>query len=223
MHSTLLNTGNLQLFRETLLSWFDEAHRDFPWRHTNDPYEILVAEKLLQQTLARTSVVEAYNTIIVQYSNVFSLSEANLATLQSVIAPLGLKYRATELINLAKQIVDEYDGVIPNDLKKLLQLNGVGEYCARAVLSFGFGENIAIVDTNVARLFYRLFEIAGSLPPNPARKKSLIEMAENLIPPGNTKSFNLAILDLCALICKPKNPTCNICPVQKYCMYGDKN
>jgi A/G-specific adenine glycosylase len=100
----------------------------------------------------------------------------------------------------------------------LIALPGVGDYSARAVLSFAFGEDVPIVDTNVARFLYRLCGLPGPMPANPARKRSLIELAGELVPAGRAKEFNLAILDLCAQICRPKNPLCTDCPVNLYCI-----
>lgn len=220
--TALLLEGRKISFQECLLSWFEQSHRDFPWRLQSDPYAILIAEKLLQQTAARSVVVQAYQRLLYLYPTSQHLSEASVADLEEIVRPLGFNYRAKELRAMALELVTHFGGEVPRNLKDLLALSGVGDYAARAVLSFAFGEDVPVVDTNVARFLYRLYGLQGSLPTNPARKKSLIDMAGTLIPTGRSKEFNLAILDLCAQICRPTNPLCLDCPVQAYCVYGAK-
>ena len=213
-----LSDSNKLEFQRQLLAWFQQAGRDFPWRSQSDPYAILVAEKLLQQTAARDVVVRAYEQFLYKYPTPWHLAAANVSDIQEIIQSLGLRYRAKEFSLLAQELVDRHGGKVPQDLRQLLALTGVGDYTARAVLSFAFGKNIPVVDTNVARFLYRLYGIPGPLPANPARKKSLIELASGLIPSGRSRDFNLAILDLCAQICKPATPLCTDCPVQVYCV-----
>lgn len=210
------NQVNLQI---SLLDWFERERRSFPWRSQSDPFAILIAEKLLQQTAARAIVVIVYEKLIDRYPSPYELAAANLKELEQTLHPLGLEYRARELISLAKTLVEQYEGKVPNTLSALLSLPGVGDYIARAVLSFGFGADVPVVDTNVARFLYRLYNLPGKLPSNPSRNKRLIEMADKLLPRGRSKDWNLALLDLCALICRPKQPLCPLCPVQRFCTY----
>lgn len=210
------NQINLQI---SLLDWFEHERRSFPWRSQSDPFAILIAEKLLQQTAARAIVIIVYEQLIERYPSPYELGTADFEELEQILHPLGLGYRARELISLAKTLVEQYEGKVPNTLSALLSLPGVGDYIARAVLSFGFGVDVPVVDTNVARFLYRLYNLPGKLPSNPARNKRLIEMADKLLPRGRSKDWNLAILDLCALICKPKQPLCQLCPVQRFCIY----
>lgn len=209
-------------FQNKLLAWFDEFQRDFPWRKTSNPFYILLAEKLLQQTVARHTVVSAYCELISKYPTPDSLARAEVRELEKIVQPLGFLYRAKELKFMAQELVDEHAGVIPSNLSDLLALTGVGDYSARAVLSFAFEQDVPIVDTNVARLLYRIFGINEPMPANPARKKSLINLANNLLPLGNSRKYNLAILDLCALICKPRIPICSQCPIREFCVYGSR-
>jgi A/G-specific adenine glycosylase len=211
---------NKGAFQECLLEWFERERREFPWRLHSDPYAILIAEKLLQQTAARAPVVAAYERVLQRYPSPHDSAAADINDLEEIVRPLGFTYRARELISLARALVEHHEGRVPNTLPALLALPGVGDYAARAVLSFGFGEDVPIVDTNVARFLYRLYCLPGRLPSNPARKKSLIAMAETLLPRGKSKSWNLAVLDVCALICKPSKPLCPSCPVQRFCAYG---
>lgn len=216
----VLSSEEISSLQRQLLLWFESNQRDFPWRHTRNPYIVLIAEKLLQQTAARDSVIEAFLTLATRYPTPVALSEAGIEDLEEVFFPLGFHYRAQELKRLGAALVQQFAGVVPKNEKELKELPGVGEYAARAVMSFCYGEDVSIVDTNVARFLYRLFGIPGAIPSNPARKKWLIELASALIPAGQSREFNLAILDLCALVCLPKDPKCTICPVRQYCSYG---
>ncbi len=206
--------------QDRLLAWFASNRRDFPWRRTSDPYAVLVAEKLLQQTAARKVVVDAYQTLVGTYPSAEALAGARSEHLGSVIAPLGFHYRAKELKALGVALLDRHAGKVPAQLQELKALPGVGDYAARAVLSFAYGQDVPVVDTNVARFLYRVFAISGRLPSNPARKKSLIDLAARLVPTGRSREFNLAVLDLCALICTPSRPKCTSCPVQQFCSFG---
>lgn len=216
----LTNRINKQRLQQRLLDWFAHNQRDFPWRHTREPYAVLIAEKLLQQTAAKAVVVEAYVSLLNRYPNPLSLASADVTQIAITVRPLGLSYRALELSVLAEALVELHGGAVPSDLKALLALPGVGDYTARAVLSFAYGDDVPVVDTNVARFLYRLYGIPGRLPSNPARKMSLIEIAKTLVPAGKSRDYNLAILDLCALLCKPGEPLCHLCPVRRYCSYG---
>jgi A/G-specific adenine glycosylase len=133
---------------------------------------------------------------------------------------LGFVYRADELPKLAQEIVASHNGRIPRKLPDLLALPGVGDYTARAIMTFANNENIPIVDTNIARLIYRIFGIKQRLPANPARNKQLLAIAARLVPTGRSRDFNLAALDLCSAICTVRDPKCFRCPIQKQCDTG---
>lgn len=212
--------NNKEAFHESLLGWFEREHRVFPWRSRSDPFAILIVEKLLQQTAARPIVIAAYEQLLQRYPSPHDLAAADINDLEEIVRPLGFAYRARELIFLAQTLVEQHEGHVPNTLPALLTLPGVGDYVARAILSFGFGEDVPIVDTNVAWFLYWLYCRPGRLPSNPARRKGLIGMATTLLPLGKSKVWNLALLDICALICKPLKPFCPLCPVQRFCAYG---
>jgi A/G-specific adenine glycosylase len=212
----------VKAIRKLLLRWFRKSGRSFPWRLHRDPYAILIAEKLLQQTAARPGVVDAYSELLARYPSIKSLARADIRTLNRIVRPLGLGYRAKELRQIARTLVSLFGGAVPSEISELMLLPGVGEYAARAVSCFAFGQHVAIVDINVARFLYRVFDISEPFPANPARKRSLIEMATNLLPKGHAREFNLAILDLCAAVCRPTRPHCEICIIRKYCGYGSR-
>lgn len=203
-----------------LLSWFSQYGRAFPWRERRDPFAVLLSEKLLQQTAARPAVVAAYAELLERCPSSEALAAADVGHLEELVRPLGFLYRARELPELGRALVERHGGQVPDTLKELLALPGVGDYAARAVLSFAFGQDVPIVDTNVARWLYRLDGLAFPLPNNPARKKSLIARAGGLVPPGRAREWNYAVLDLCALVCKPGRPLCERCPVRPWCTTG---
>jgi DNA (cytosine-5)-methyltransferase 1 len=213
--------GRIDAIQQNLLQWFAENARCFPWRTTMDPYKVLVAEKLLQQTAATKKVVAAYETVISLYPTAEALSKAQPARLRQLIRPLGFLYRADELPRLARALLDRHAGKIPTDLSDLLRLPGVGDYSARAVLSFAYSQDIPVVDTNVARFLRRVYGITKRLSDNPARSRQLIAIASALIPEGRSREFNLAILDLSSLVCKPREPECPACPIRECCSYAD--
>jgi A/G-specific adenine glycosylase len=207
-------------FSHPLLKWFRSEGRDFPWRHTDDPYKILVAEKLLQQTSVRKVLVDLYLYLTEKYPTVSHLANADTQELTERIQPLGLHYRAKELVLMANDIQEKLNGVIPADLKTLLSIYGVGDYSARAVLSFAYDQDIAVVDTNVARILYRVYSIPGKFPENPARKRTLHQIANSLLPHKKSREFNWAMIDLGALVCLPLRPLCPNCPLNKICDFN---
>lgn len=208
---------------QKLIDWFRQFGRDFPWRSSTYPFNVLIAEKLLQQTSVRQDVVDAYLFITNHYPSPQKLANADLEKIKSHIRPLGLHYRADELVRMSREIVEKFGGKVPDNQKDLLSIHGIGHYSARAVLSFAFNKDVAVVDTNVARILYRVFSISGKFPPNPARSAKLTNLAQSLLLPGRSKEFNWAMIDLGALICLPRQPICNKCPLNDRCLYFSKS
>ncbi len=203
----------------SLLQWFAANQRHFPWRMRSDPFQILVAEKLLQQTAATETVSKAFDEIVSCYPDWKALAQASHDELHKIVHPLGLAYRAGDLIAIARQVHKLYRGTMPRDLKALMKLPGVGDYCARAVMSFAFGERFAAVDTNVARFLARYLALPFRLSQNPARDRRLQSVADALVPFNDSRSFNLAVLDLCAMHCRARGPTCFSCPISNGCAF----
>jgi len=215
--------STIEYVQLSLLKWFENEGRVFPWRVSENPYHILLSEKLLQQTLARDQVVKAYNELVNRYPNVRDLAIARISDVKEVIKPLGLHYRAKELKIMAREIVEQHHGAIPSNINDLLALTGIGDYSARAILTFAYNKDEPIVDTNVARFLFRILDLEGSIPQNPARSKILRNYAKEFIPKGNSRNYNFAVLDLCSAICKSRKPKCSVCPVQQFCAYGRRN
>lgn len=218
--ATKFEDTELAEFQVALLGWYAKSRRKFPWRRRSSPYAILLAEKLLQQTAAKEHVVQAYLALLNLYPTPRHLALASVTDLEEIVAPLGFRYRAKELRVLGNELMIKHGGEIPRSLGDLLSLPGIGDYSARAVLSFSYREDVAVVDTNVARFLFRVFNLAGKMPSNPARKKGLIDLAMSLVPSGRSREWNFAILDLCALVCTPATPACDKCPILRFCSFG---
>lgn len=138
-------------FQNALLHWYGENGRSFPWRNRQDPFAVLLSEKLLQQTAARPIVVHIFNTLLKNYPTPEALAHADVKALEALIQPLGFLYRARELPEFARVLIERHKGCVPATLKELLALPGVGDYAARAVLSFAFRQDVPIFARRASR------------------------------------------------------------------------
>jgi A/G-specific adenine glycosylase len=203
---------DLDAVREALASWYRETHREFPWRETTDPYEILVSEVMSQQTqLGR--VVDAWEAFLDRWPTTATLAAADRADVVGFWTDhsLGYNNRAKYLHEAAQQVEDEYGGEFPHTPEELSELMGVGPYTANAVASFAFNNGDAVVDTNVKRVLYRAFDIPDDDP--------AFEAAANaLMPPGESRLWNNAIMELGGVACE-KTPACDEagCPWREWC------
>jgi A/G-specific adenine glycosylase len=206
-------------FVSSLLEWAKTNIRSFPWRKTNDPYKILIAEIMLQRTKAE-QVLPIYESFVEKYPDLSSLSRASESEIREEITSLGLAKRAQGLNKLVKQLLEEYSGQIPNSKDKLLNLHWVGNYIANAILCHAFGEDVPTVDANFSRVLVRVFSLKAKPPVQ--KDKQVWSLAEKLMPlaKGYGRTFNLAILDLASGICTPKKPFCETCPLNAICDYG---
>lgn len=204
-------------FRRKLLAWAHSNLRHFPWRNTNNPYRVCIAEIMLHQTFAR-KVVPIYKEFIKRYPNINKLSRANIGYLEKLIYPLGLIYRARTFKKLAQQLKSEHNSRLPKDLKELLSLPGVGNYTASAIMCFAYEQSIPIIDANVIRVYSRFFGIKVKLPSS-APNKAFSEIAEKVLPKKNARLYNYGLLDFAALVCTHYNPKCDMCPVSRKCIY----
>ena len=200
--------------REALIGWYEDDHRDFPWRRTNDPYEILVSEVMSQQTqLGR--VVEAWEEFLERWPTTAELADADRADVVGFWTDhsLGYNNRAKYLHEAAGQVQEEYDGGFPETPEELQELMGVGPYTANAVASFAFNDGDAVVDTNVKRVLYRTFaEIHNADDPD------YETVANALMPAGESRIWNNAIMELGGVACQ-KKPRCyeEGCPWREWC------
>ena len=204
------------LLAKPLVTWFKKNGRKFPWRKTKNPYRIFIAETLLQKTNVE-KVYPAYLSIVKKYPTVSHLTKAKLANLRKVIAPLGLVKRARFLKEGAKGITRYYGGKFPQSKKELKKIINIGDYMAHAILCFAYDARLPLVDTNVARVYKRLYNFKCSKLPYADKK--LWAFSAKLLPRKNFKDYNLAVLDLSALLCRPRIPLCYKCPCAKQCFF----
>jgi A/G-specific adenine glycosylase len=199
-------------FRRRLLAWYRKAARDLPWRRTRDPYAILVSEFMLQQTQV-SRVLDYWPRFLRRYPTFERLARARPAAVREAWDGLGYYRRAENLHRLAKVVVREMDGRLPDEPAELEKLPGVGHYTAGAVACFAYERPAATVDTNVARVLGRYFGVSGT--------RRLIALHRALQPRrGATAwSFNQAVMELGALVCIARTPRCRGCPVRKGCRW----
>ena len=193
---------------EKLLDWFDRQARDLPWRETREPWAILVAELMLQQTQV-SRVTERWPRFLRRFPDPASCAAAPVADVIDEWAGLGYNRRAVNLHRAAGQIAVEHNGTVPDDLTALLALPGIGPYTARAVRVFAFETDDAVVDTNVARILARTLN--RTLKPAEAQQE-----ADRRVPGNDGWRWNQAMLDLGARHCSSK-PACEDCPLIDDC------
>lgn len=207
---------NRKSFTQTILSWYDQGHRDLPWRRTQDPYRIWISEIMLQQTRAET-VVSYYERFLARYPTVQNLASAPEEELLKAWEGLGYYSRARSLQKAAKEIVARYGGQLPADLEKLRALPGIGDYTAGAIASIAFGIPAAAVDGNVERVLCRWDAIKDEVG-TPTVRRQIAARAQALVPPDRPGAFANAMMEMGATMCTPKNPKCLLCPVREGCM-----
>jgi len=203
------------LFRRRLLSWYRVNGRSLPWRTTSDPYHILVSEVMLQQTQV-DRVVPKYQEWLDKYPSLEALASAPEDEVSQTWRPLGYNIRPRRLHAIARESVARYGGQLPSDEQTLLSFKGIGAYTAGAIRSFAFRERAAILDTNVARVLFRVFVRRGD-PKAHAMKKQLWAMSEVLVPRKHVFDFNQALMDLGATVCVARRPKCEACPMTSLC------
>ena len=207
---------NRKNFTQTILSWYDQGHRDLPWRRTQDPYRIWISEIMLQQTRAET-VVSYYERFLARYPTVQDLTSAPEEELLKAWEGLGYYSRARSLQKAAKEIVARYGGQLPADLEKLRALPGIGDYTAGAIASIAFGIPAAAVDGNVERVLCRWDAIKDEVG-TPTVRRQIAARAQALVPPDRPGAFANAMMEMGATMCTPKNPKCLLCPMREGCM-----
>ena len=209
--SVVLSDEMITGVQSALVQWAQRGRRDLPWRSTRDPWAVLVSETMLQQTqVAR--VVPKYEEFLRRFPTVSSCAVARVSEVVDAWAGLGYNRRAVSLHRLAVAVVERHQGQVPDDLDALLALPGIGQYTARAVLTFAFERDIGVVDTNIGRVMAR---IAGAR----LDRRSAQELADRLVPAGGGWGWNQSLLDLGALVCAAQSPRCDDCAVRRLCAW----
>lgn len=202
-------------FRRRLLGWFRANQRDLPWRRGRDAYRIWISEIMLQQTRV-AAVLPYYQRFLRRFPTIQTLAHAPLNDVLKHWAGLGYYSRARNLHAAARMIVARHGGRFPRDYGAALELPGIGRYTAAAILSIAYGEPLAVLDGNVARVLARLAAIRGELR-EPSRWRHLQQVAEELLASEAPGEWNQAMMELGATVCTPHAPRCRACPVSRWC------
>lgn len=214
-----------QRFSAALRKWFRANGRDLPWRHTRDPYRILVSELMLQQTQV-SRVVIFYSEFLEQFPTLGDVARAKPARVTEAWEGLGYYARARNLHRLAHEVTDggrQPERALPADAESLRKLPGIGAYTAGAVSSFAYERRAALVDTNVARVLKRVFAPSADVKTTKGQK-IVWGLAESLLPRTGraTWTHNQALMELGALVCTARVAHCDRCPVRTLCRTASK-
>lgn len=204
-------------FSTRLVAWYDENRRPFPWRHSSDPYYVTVCEVLLQRTNAE-KVAMAVRELFQRFPEPDDLAGASAAAVAQVLRPLGLPHRVRQVRQIAITFARSRADKRLVGSEELSGLPGVGPYVLAAVRVLALGEREALIDEHVLRVLRRVFSICAPARRHPT--KALREFCFSLVPADAPKQYNLAILDLGRLVCRPTNPRHGECPVESICDYA---
>lgn len=209
------------MFSKKLLNWHKKSNtRTMPWKGIKDPYKIWLSEIILQQTRVDQGL-QYYLNFTQRYPTIYDLALATDDEVFKLWQGLGYYNRCKNLLFTARYIVSDLEGNFPRTFEEIVNLKGIGTYTAAAIASFAFGESKAVVDGNVVRVLSRHFGLEIDFYTSKG-KAYFINYANSLISKKEPALFNQAIMDLGAIICKPVNPECEICPLQKSCFaYGN--
>jgi A/G-specific adenine glycosylase len=205
----------VEAVRARLVGWYVEARRELPWRRSRDPYRILVSEMMLVQTTV-AAVIPYFERFLAAFPDVRALAVASEAQVLKAWEGLGYYRRARQLHAAARQIVEDNGGIFPEDSEAIRNLPGVGRYVAGAILSFAFDQPEPIVEANSQRVLARVFAIDGELSLATTRER-IWSAAGALVPSDGAGQFNQALIELGALVCTPREPSCLICPLSSLC------
>ena len=204
-------------FRKALITWGREHFRPFPWRLTEDPYRILIAEVMLHRTQA-PQVVPVYERFIERYPDVPGLARATKEELRDALYSLGLRWRIDLIHEMATELMEHFGGQVPREKANLLSLPGVSHYIASAVRCFAWNLPEALIDTNTVRVVGRLFGL--EIKDSSRRNRRFRELITALVDPDEPRVYNYALLDLAEQVCmKKRPPECGRCPVYGWCAF----
>jgi A/G-specific adenine glycosylase len=213
---------NKTRFTNRLLLWNQKANsRQMPWKHEKDPYKIWLSEIILQQTRVEQGM-EYYRAFVKNFPTVQKLAAAKQEKVFKLWEGLGYYQRCKNLINTANVVSNELKGAFPYTYEGLLALKGIGPYTAAAIASFAYNAPHAVLDGNVFRVLSRVFGIHTPIDSG-AGKKEYALLAKELLPAGKSAAYNQAIMDFGATVCKPQNPDCINCPMERFCIAYTQN
>ncbi len=204
-------------FRDALVRWFSKNGRDYPWRRTRDPYEVLVSEVMLQQTQIATVLGKGYyGRFLGEFPDVGALAVAEDGELLKAWEGLGYYRRARMLRETARAVISEYGGSFPEEASELMGLPGIGRYTAGAVRAFAFGLPAVLVDGNVSRVLARVMDYGDAVDEGEGIKR-IWGWAEELADDVRPREYHAALMELGQRVCRPGVPDCLNCPVAGFC------
>lgn len=196
-------------------NWYGQHKRDLPWRNTQDAYTIWLSEIILQQTRVEQGT-PYFHRFLEKYPTVAAFAEASEDGILKLWQGLGYYSRGRNMLATARQVVADYQGVFPAKYQDLIKLKGIGGYTAAAISSFADNEAKAVVDGNVYRVLARWFGVDEPVN-SPKGKKVFQALADEVLDRNQPGNHNQAMMEFGAMLCKPRNPACNICPVREGC------
>lgn len=202
-------------FQSDLLAWYDAHAADLPWRENQDAYRVWLSEIMLQQTQVET-VKPYFARFLAAFPTVHALAAAPLSDVLKLWEGLGYYSRARNLHQTAQVVSRDLDGNFPQTVEGLLALPGIGRYTAGAIASIAFGQPAPLLDGNVIRVFARLTDLEADVS-QPSVKEELWKLAEVWLDRERPGDYNQSLMELGRVVCKPRNPLCAECPVQKHC------
>lgn len=206
----------VQSVRRKLMGWYNKNRRHLPWRDTTDPYRIWVSEVMLQQTQVQTAL-PYYKTFLKRYPTLAALADADQQQVLKSWEGLGYYTRARNLHRAAGILIADHDGKVPAEWDQFIALPGVGDYIASAVQSIAFNTPHAVVDGNVKRVYARLLKLKTEVNTPSAHKTYKAEAIRYLLQ-SDPGTFNQAVMELGALVCTPRKPHCDGCPLRSDCL-----
>jgi A/G-specific adenine glycosylase len=197
-------------------SWFRKNQRPLPWRNGYDPYLVWVSEVMLQQT--RMEVVLGYfERFVKRFPSVAALARASVHDVTAAWSGLGYYRRARMLRDGARDVMTRFGGTIPKAVEELMSIAGIGRYTAGAIASIAHGLRVPIVDGNIARIVARLFAIDAPLASPALMRAAWLRAEEMVVASKSPRDFNQGLMELGALVCTPRKPSCECCPLSREC------
>lgn len=208
---------SLNRLHDALTEWGSENFRSFPWRETEDPYRLLVAEMMLIRTRA-DQVEPVYREFLDAYSTLEEATQATRDDVHHYLDVLGLTWRADRVHEALMKIERDFHGSVPHSKDDLQSLPGVSQYVASAVRCFAWGIPEPLIDANTVRISGRLFGL--EVDSHSRETRQFRQLIEELLDKSEPKTYNYALLDLGAQICTSRSPNCEICPLLSQCRHG---
>jgi A/G-specific adenine glycosylase len=202
-------------FSDELVQWYQQHKRNLPWRHTTNPYVIWLSEIILQQTRVEQGL-PYFNRFLERFPTVSDFAAATEDEVLNLWQGLGYYSRGRNMLVTAQLVQKNYNGMFPTSYQQLIKLKGIGEYTAAAIASFAANEARAVVDGNVYRVLARYYGIDEPIN-STTGKKQFQQLADEQLNRTQPALHNQAMMEFGAMLCKPKNPACGICPVRLGC------